>query len=149
MIELPSQTIFHSIEKAIKEYRKFAQRNISKEAGNITIDQALLLILLNNHPELSQNEIGELIFKDNASVTRMIELLAKKEYLNRTINNHDRRKYKLTITDKGQTILETLGKVIISNRKSALYGVTEEEVEQLKSILNKIINNCNQKTEVF
>lgn len=142
MIEIPSQTVFHSIEKAIKEYRKFAQRNIDDKIGNITIDQALLLIFLNNHPELSQNEIGELIFKDNASITRMIELLTKKEYLNRTINDLDRRKYNLNITDNGQTILDVLSNVIASNRKSALNGVTEAELEQLKNTLNKIIDNC-------
>lgn len=144
MIQLPSQTIFYSIEKAIKEYRRFAQRNINKTIENITIDQALLLIFLNNYPNLSQNEIGELIFKDNASVTRMIELMARKDYIKREVNNADRRKYNLSITDKGQHILLDLGSLIPSNRKSALEGITDNEITQLNKTLNKIINNCKK-----
>lgn len=146
MIELPSQTIFHAIEKAIKEYRRFAQRKINEKVGNITVDQTLLLIFLNNHPELSQNEIADLIFKDNASVTRMIELLTKREYLDRRLNNVDRRKYNLEITHSGKKILDSLSNVIASNRKSALNGITKAELEQLNNTLNKIIKNC-KKTE--
>ena len=145
MYKLPSQTIFYTIEKTIKEYRRFAQRNLNKTIENITVDQALLLIFKNSYPEISQNELGELMFKDNASVTRMIELMAKKDYLERSINKQDRRKYNLTITDKGEKILTDLNTIILSNRKSALSGISDSEITQLKSTLNKIINNCNSK----
>ncbi len=145
MIELPSQTIFYTIEKAIKEYRRFAQRNLNKTIENITVDQALLLIFKNNYPELSQNELSEIMFKDNASVTRMIELMAKKDYLERSINKQDRRKYNLNITEKGEKILTDLNTIILSNRKSALRGISNSEITQLKNTLNKIINNCNSK----
>jgi DNA-binding MarR family transcriptional regulator len=145
MFKLPSQTIFYTIEKTIKEYRRFAQRNLNKTIENITIDQALLLIFKNNYPELSQNELGELMFKDNASVTRMIELMAKKDYLERSINKQDRRKYNLNITDNGKKILTDLNTIILSNRKSALRGISNSEITQLKNTLNKIINNCKSK----
>ena len=145
MFKLPSQTIFYTIEKTIKEYRRFAQRNLNKTIENITVDQALLLIFQNNYPELSQNELGELMFKDNASVTRMIELMVKKDYLERSINKQDRRKYNLNITDKGKKILTDLNTIILSNRKSALRGISNSEITQLKNTLNKIINNCNSK----
>ena len=145
MYKLPSQTIFYTIEKTIKEYRRFAQRNLNKTIKNITVDQALLLIFKNNHPELSQNELGELMFKDNASVTRMIELMAKKDYLERSINKQDRRKYNLNITDNGKEILTDLNTIILSNRESALRGISNSEITQLKDTLNKIINNCNSK----
>lgn len=145
MFKLPSQTIFYSIEKTIKEYRRFAQRNLNKTIENITIDQALLLIFKKNYPELSQNELSELMFKDNASVTRMIELMTKKDYLERSINKQDRRKFNLNITDNGEKILTDLNTIILSNRKSALRGISNSEITQLKNTLDKIINNCNSK----
>jgi DNA-binding MarR family transcriptional regulator len=145
MIELPSQTIFYTIEKAIKEYRRFAQRNLNKTIDKITINQALLLIFLNKHPEFSQKELGELMFKDNASVTRMIELMTKRDYLERFVNKEDRRKYNLNITVKGKKILTDLNNIILTNRESALIGITKKEITQLNNTLNKIINNCNTK----
>ncbi|TRX16230.1 hypothetical protein FNW25_16885, partial [Flavobacterium franklandianum] len=71
----PTGTVLYLIEQAIKEYRKVSQRNISKIVKDITIDQCLVLIILNNDAEISQNELANLIFKDNASITRMIELM--------------------------------------------------------------------------
>ena len=137
----PSKTIFHTIEKTIKVYRKFAQKNISKIVEDITIDQKMVLQYLYDYPDLNQKEIGELIFRDNASMTRMIDIMVKKNYLRRLMNPEDRRRYKIEVTLKGQDILVKLPPVIKSNRKKALDGLTKEELIQLENILNKIISN--------
>lgn len=140
---LPSKTAFYSIEKAIKEYRRFAQKNISKHYKDITVDQALILQFLNQNPDLSQIEIGNLLFKDNASITRMIELMVKKGYLERSINLKDRRRFDIKISTKGNLILDGISTIVSSNRKKALENVTEDEIDTLERILNKIIANCN------
>lgn len=77
-IKNPTGTVLYLIEQAIKEYRKVSQKNISEIVKDITIDQCLVLIILNKDAEISQNELATLIFKDNASITRMIELMVKK-----------------------------------------------------------------------
>lgn len=143
MTPLATQTIFYTIERSIKEYRRLAQRNLNKKLDNITIDQALVLTFLDKYPKLSQNEIANLIFKDNASVTRMIDLMTKKNYLKRSVDTKDRRKHILNLTDKGNNTLRVLNAVISNNRKATLKGISNEELKQLEQILNKIITNCN------
>ena len=91
---------------------------------------------------ISQKVIAALIFIDNASITRIIELMVKKDYLKREINGSDRRKFKLEITEKGKKTIELLSPVIKKNRKTALNGLTQEEIEILDQLLNKIISNC-------
>ena len=139
---IATKTIFYTIERAIKEYRKFAQSNISVQVKDITVDQGLILFFLEKHPELSQKEIATLVFKDKASVTRMINLMVTKGYLKRSINEENRRRYKLKITTIGAKILSDLAPIISSNRKKALEGVSEEELIQMETTLNKIISNC-------
>ena len=141
-IKNPTGTVLYSIEQAIKEYRKISQKNISKIVSDITVDQCLLLIMLNKNSKCSQKEIAETIFKDNASVTRIIELMVKKDYLKRTINESDRRKFNLEITKKGKDTIELLSPVIQTNRKTALNGLTPEEIDLLDKLLKKIITNC-------
>ncbi|MEM1337569.1 MAG: MarR family transcriptional regulator [Bacteroidota bacterium] len=141
---LSSETIFHVIESTIKEYRKFAQRNISEKIKDITIDQGMVLLFLNKYPKLTQKEIAKLVFKDNASMTRMINTMVRKKYLKRSMNSEDRRRYKIEITDRGNEILKTLPHIIHSNRKSSLQGITKNERNQLEIILGKIIANCTQ-----
>lgn len=141
MKELANHTIFYTIERTIKEYRKFAQRNINANGLDVTIDQVLLLSYLDKYPEMTQNKIADLIFKDNASVTRMIELLAKKKYLKRKVDKKDRRKHILILTNEGHKILKELNSTIITNRKKSLKGFNLEELNQLSETLNKIIDN--------
>jgi len=141
-ISLPTETIFHTIESSIKEYRRFAQKNISDQITDMTIDQGLVLLFLNEYPDLTQKEIAELVFKDNASMTRMINTMVQKKYLKRSMNNKDRRRYKIEITVKGRQVLETLPPIIQKNRKTSLIGITKNELKQLEIILNKIRFNC-------
>jgi DNA-binding MarR family transcriptional regulator len=141
-IKNPTGTVLYSIEQAIKEYRKVSQKNITKIVKDITIDQCLVLIILNKDEKISQNELANLIFKDNASITRMIELMVKKDYLNRTIHKEDRRKFNLEITEKGKKTLELINPIVQLNRETALNGLSLEEIDLLNKTLNKIITNC-------
>lgn len=141
-VVISSRTVFYTIERSIKEYRKFAQKNISAQVSGITVDQALILFYIEKYPELSQKEIATLVFKDNASVTRIINLIVSKGYLKRSINEVNRRRFKLEISKLGAEVLFDLTPIVIRNGAEALKGLTEKELIQLESTLNKIIKNC-------
>lgn len=140
-MSVPSKTVFYTIEKTIKSYRKFAKKNFLKVVNDITIDQKLILQYINDCPELNQKEIAELVFKDNASLTRMIDIMVNKKFITRSMNEQDRRRYKIEITSKGKQVLNMLEPVIADNREKAFSGITETELMQLESTLNKILNN--------
>lgn len=140
---LPSETVFHGVESAIKAYRKYAQQQISSHIDGITIDQSLALIYIDKHPELNQISLAELLFKDTASLTRMIKTMVKNGFIERTINVDDLRRYKLVLTKKGKDVVKALPKLIASNRNIALEGISNEDEQNLKRILNKIKDNCN------
>ncbi len=141
-LKSPSETIFYTIESTIKEYRKSSQKQLSSEVSDMTIDQGMILAFLDKYPDKTQKEIAAMAFKDNASMTRMLDLMEKKNYLKRSINEENRRRYKIEITTKGKQVLKTLAPIIIDNRNNALQGISEEEIVQLESILKKIKSNC-------
>lgn len=140
----PSETIFYQIEKAIKQYRTMAQRNLNKLGHKITINQILMMIQVDRKPEISQVELAELLFKDVASITRMIELLVKEDFIKREENKDDRRKKDLKITKKGRELLDLAIPVISENREIAQKNITEEERETLFKLLDKIIANTSK-----
>lgn len=139
----PTQTIFYTIENTIKLYRKTSQKRIQEVVKDITVDQALVLTIIDGKPESTQIEIAELLFKDFASITRMINLLVKNDHLNRVSNKSDRRRSTLSLTKKGVKTIELLKPIINSNRASALKGVSQKEQKILETILRKIIVNCS------
>lgn len=139
----PTRTIFYRIEKTIKDYRRLSQVSISEQLEGITVDQALALIEIHRNPTLNQKEVADMLFKDYASLTRMIELMVRKEYIKRKLNPKDRRRSQLQITPKGEQAIKDLMPIILHNRKTALKGLTENDIAQLDALLKKIINNCN------
>ncbi|MBL0253740.1 MAG: MarR family transcriptional regulator [Chitinophagaceae bacterium] len=134
--------LFYTLEKSIKVYRKYAQTQIANAGFDITIDQWLVLKSLQENSHLSQNEIADLVFKDMASITRIIELLVKKELVERHINKSDRRKFELKITKNGKKMIELISPIVENNRKQALKGITKLEQNNLISRLEILINNC-------
>jgi MarR family transcriptional regulator for hemolysin len=139
------EVIFYKLESAIKTYRQLAQRNITTSGLDITVDQWLILKVVLEKGELKQNEIAEKVFKDTASVTRIIELLINKEYLLREVHGNDRRRTQLKLTGKGKNILSKVHVIIQKNRRLALNGISEGKIKEMSKLLSTIISNCKTK----
>jgi len=139
-----NSVIFYNIEEAIKTYRMYAQNQLKINQLKITIDQWLVLKCLKENPKSTQIELAEKVFKDNASITRIIDLLVKADFLHRETNPKDRRKTILKITQSGQKILAAVYKIILKNREKALENISLEEIKTVNTILKKISFNCKK-----
>lgn len=134
--------IFYTLEKSIKSYRQYAQKQLIMNNFDITIDQWLILKSIKENSGLTQQQIGINVFKDYASVTRIIELLVKKNYLQRVAHT-DKRRFILRMTGEAEDLMRSIQKVINANRRKALDGIDEDKLISLKETLNKIIDNCS------
>lgn len=135
--------VFYSIDKAIRTYRQFAQQQLRLQGYEMTVDQWIVMQCIIENPEVSQTEIAEKVFKDNASVTRIVSLLVKAKYLSRKIMPSNRRRVILKITELGHKTLEGMQEIINNNRAAALDGISAEEIDLLKRITAKITSNCS------
>ena len=142
---LPDFSVFYIIEQSLKEYRRLCQSNISKTEIDITVDQSLVLLFINQNPSLPQKELAKLVFKETPSLTRIIEIMVKKEYLTRTMHPEDRRRFHLELSKKGKSILKLLKPIIKENRQTALRGFTKNELSTLNKLMCKVIANCKRK----
>ncbi|WP_156123715.1 hypothetical protein [Flavihumibacter sp. ZG627] len=66
---------FLQYRQAIRAYRQYAQNQVRDNGFDIMIDQRLVMKSLLENPVIKQQDLAESVFKDNASVTRNIELL--------------------------------------------------------------------------
>lgn len=133
--------IFYNIDKAIRAYRNYAQRQLKLHGFTITVDQWLIIKAILENPGITQNELGDLVFKDNASVTRIIDLLVKSQYIIRSVHSEDRRKTNLEVTDTGLKTIKEVQKIVEQNRKIALEGISKEELQIMNNALLKISQN--------
>lgn len=144
-MEKLENVIFYSIDKAIRTYRQYAQHQLRKKGYNITVDQWIIIKCILENPEITQLEIAERSFKDNASVTRIINLLVKAKYLTRKINKNDRRRTQLQVTDLGRETILLVDEIVQTNRQVALQGLTQDEIDLAKKIMDRITVNCHDK----
>lgn len=135
--------IFYTIEKAIKSYRRYGQKRLKENGLKITVDQWLVIKNIMDNPVISQQEIAEKVFKDNASVTRIIELLFKAKYIKRSVNKADRRKTNLVVTEEGVSLVNDVYKVVQDYRTNALKGISKQDIDTTNKVLSAIIANCN------
>ena len=124
---------------------KYAQRQLKKAGFSITVYQWLVLKYIQEFPQISQQELSQKVFKDTASVTRIIDLLVKQGMITRETSENDRRRNFLTVTPEGIKTLKEIWPVIQKNRATALNGIESGEVEALKKTLQKIIDNVSNK----
>lgn len=136
--------IFYTIEKAIKSYRRHGQKKLKENGLKITIDQWLVIKNIMDNPGISQQEIAERVFKDNASVTRIIELLFKAKYIKRSVNKADRRKTNLLVTEEGINLVNDVYKVVLDYRAAALKGISKQDIDTTYKVLSAIIANSNE-----
>lgn len=119
-----------------------AQHNMLKQGFDLTIDQWLVLKSIIDNPAWTQNQIADAVFKDFASVTRIIDLLVKKGYLTREMHSGDRRRFKLDPTSKALENLKAMEPITKSNRELAMRGISQAEAQAVQQCLTRIIENC-------
>ena len=134
--------IFYSMDRAIRTYRQYAQQQLKQHGFSITIDQWLVIKCLIENPEITQVELSERVFKDNASVTRIMGLLVKAKYITRKISKTDRRRTKLTVTELGIQTIEAVDRIVLVNRSHALQDIPEADIAVARQVMLAITQNC-------
>ncbi|RZL18083.1 MAG: MarR family transcriptional regulator [Pedobacter sp.] len=134
--------VLYVLDKCFRTYHQFAQKQVKKAGHSITIDQWLLLKNIHEHPHITQNELARTVFKDNASVTRIIQGLVIAGYVDRSAHATDRRRVILELTPSGVAITEEVNQIALKNRAKALQNISTAHVEQMKQTLENIIQNC-------
>lgn len=143
-METLNNVIFYHLERAIKTYRQFAQNQIKSAGLDITVDQWLVLKTLSENEDITQNELADRVFKDKASITRIIDLLISGGYLSRKEHPETRRRFKLIITKSGKELVGKIKPVVVAYRKKALKHTNEQQIKTVEDFLKTIITNCNK-----
>lgn len=143
-METLNDIIFYHLDKAIRLYKQYAHQQLAANNFDLTVDQWLVLKALDQNPDSSQQEIAEMTFKDYASLTRIIELLVQKKYLERAMHKEDRRRFRLTLTPYAHQVLKRMQPVIENNRSVALKGLSKKSIGEAQAVLEVIIRNCSR-----
>lgn len=99
-----SQSITYHITKTGNILRRLAAKKIRDAGLDVTPEESVFLNQLWDRDELSLSELGRWSVKEPSTVTRQIDALVKKGYVERHENQVDRRSVFVRLTPAGKVL---------------------------------------------
>ena len=109
---------------------------------DLTPEQFFIVRMLYANDGIVQNVIANHFFRDDASITRALDGLEKKNFIERRRSKSDRRANLVFISGKGRAFVESLIPIAEELNQQYLKGVPEDEIETLKKTIKKIVSNA-------
>ena len=120
--------------------KKFVQ-NSHNSGLDISMDQWIVLGPIWENDGVSHKEISEYCLKDKTSVTKIIDTLEKKNLVVRVSDQLDHRVKRVVLSNKGKELFLQAIPIMELTRDQLRDGITEQDIESLRSVLTKIYNN--------
>lgn len=131
------------LESTAKKIKLELQRKFNEHEVDITVDQWVVLFELHQHGTQNQVSLCEHCAKDAPTITRIIELLVKKELITREACTNDRRKYNISLSKKGKTLIQKLLPIVIEFRIQGWLNLNEKDIMHIERITKKIQDNLS------
>ncbi|QSF47095.1 MarR family winged helix-turn-helix transcriptional regulator [Paenibacillus tianjinensis] len=108
---------------------------------DITPEQWSVLLMIVDRDGINQKEVAASAAKDQPTTARIVELLQKKGFITKTMNQSDRRAFQLYATEEGKALINSTLALEQQVIDTAVTGLTSEQLEQLRKMLKLIYHN--------
>lgn len=112
-----------------------SQNKFFKSFGISPQQYNILRILNGANQSLKVHTIKQRMIERSPNVTRLMDKLCAKNYIERQASVEDRRVVKIAITDKGKSLLSSIPN---NFNKNLIKNLNEDEAEQLSYLLDKL-----------
>ena len=127
-----------------KLHRLLKQRYISEGKSDLTVEEFILLSMIKAKTDQILQILAIATGKNKSVVMRMIDSLEKKGLAKRTVNPDDRRENLLSITEKGEIVVEQYHQIEKSLSDELLKNISTERIAIFFSVLDEISHNANR-----
>jgi len=90
---------------------------------------------------LKQSDIARTLARDKAVITRLIASLVDKQLLVRQIDDHDRRAFRVLLSDAGADAVAHLKPQLEKLLRAIYRDIDQQEFEQTRDVLGRVLAN--------
>lgn len=124
-----------------KRFQETAYAKLMQEYGLTTLDVRVLLFLEEHGSNNTAKDIVKMHFLTKSNVSKSIEALLERGYLKREYDSHDRRCIHLQVQQSAAPVIVEAKKCQQEMFRTIFQGVSEEELEVLRQVSQKIAGN--------
>ncbi len=103
-----------------------------------------VLGVLGEHPGASMLKLAELTSVDRTTLAHTVRIMVEEGLIDREARQSDRRSVELRLTRKGAAALKRVLPLVLAQNERALSGLTTADVEQLRGLLRRVMNNLEE-----
>lgn len=93
---------------------------------------------------VKMNELGRCAGLEPSTMTGLLDRMERDNLVERRPDPTDRRAQLIWLTDQGKDAKDTIITVVNDTLDTALRGISEEDLEQSKSVLRKVLTNATE-----
>ena len=123
--------------------KRYIASMLRQQGVPLTPEQFMLIDLLWNEGEMTQQQLANQLKKDKNSVTMLVDAIESKGLVVRRQNTLDRRSNTVVLTDKALELKEMAKQKGISILDQMLEEISEEELHSFLSTLQKLNDNMS------
>lgn len=130
-------------------FRQGIVRRCGEAGFTITHEELGVLVLLRNKDGSTQTHLANTLAKDKAVITRLLNGLVKKDFVERRSDPVDRRVVRAFLTASGSKAIQDIHPILMDYVAAAIHGVTQDEFNNACAVLRRILDNLqnlNKKT---
>ena len=132
------------IEKTAKRLKLIFSRLLLENKIGITVDQWVVLKILNKTEGMAQSQLAEESAKDAPTITRIIDILVGKNLVHRKLNENDRRKFTISLTYEGKLLVKSIKPMVKAFKSKAYEGLSKKQLNTLKKAMKTIDMNLDK-----
>ena len=126
--------------------KRFVQ-NAMKSGLDISLDQWMVLGPIWQLESASQKELGEITLKDKTSITRLVDVLEKKNLVVRVEDQIDHRIKRVILTNAGKQLFFDVLPIMEKTREEVRKDISDQDIKTFKNVLSSIILNLEDEKE--
>ncbi|MGR7911443.1 MarR family winged helix-turn-helix transcriptional regulator [Lysinibacillus capsici] len=138
-------SIGYQINRTAYQLKAELLKQFSDEGFDVTPEQWQLLNLLWKEDGVNQKQLSEVTFKDSGNISRMLDVLQKRGYITKCLDENDRRYFRIHLTNKGLALKQPMTSIANNIIETAQKNITQEEIDLLIRLLNQIHDNLSRK----
>ncbi len=138
---MSGKQIGYYLERTTRQVKLAFTKAFNDQDIDLTPEQWVILDHLLTANGVSQNELGSKSYKNAPTVSRIIDVLERKKYVERQRFDNDRRRYKIYLTDTGRSVAEKALPIAVEMRENGWAGLSEEDYQHFIRIIETVFDN--------
>ena len=129
--------LYTCAKEVVRQYRE------PLEPLNLTYTQYIVMMVLWEHGDMTEGELGKKIHLDSGTLAPLLKRLEKAGYVNRVRPENNENKLLLSLTPEGEKLREqALG---VPSQMQDCIPLSEDDLILLRDLLNRALEGMNEK----